>query len=43
MVADPQARYFSASFDNRGPTLGANSHLGPARSEAWVGRTAVRG
>ena len=43
VVADPQARYFGASFDNRGLTPGANPHLGPTRFEAWVGRTALRG
>jgi len=43
VVADPQARYFGASFDNRELTPGANPHLGPARFEAWVDRTALRG
>ena len=43
VVADPQARYFGASFDNRGLTPGANPHLGPTRFEAWVGRTALGG
>ena len=43
VVADPQARYFGASFDNRGLTPGANPHLGPTRFEAWVGRPRHRG
>jgi uncharacterized protein YbjT (DUF2867 family) len=42
-VADPQARYFGASFDNRGLTPRANPHLRPTRFEAWVGGTALLG
>jgi uncharacterized protein YbjT (DUF2867 family) len=42
VVADPQARYFGTTLDDRGLTPGANPRIGPTRFEAWIGRTAPK-
>jgi uncharacterized protein YbjT (DUF2867 family) len=38
VVADPRARYFSASLDDRGLNPGDNPRLGPTRFSDWLGR-----